>query len=108
MCFYKILKNDETGYVTQCNKCKHMHVAFGNTILTFTEDQFSEFSSMVWDYYEQYKGETFRDTKIVQISTIAKPIILVYTVNELEKFCYLLKDAEKRLKHEKLFVFNNN
>lgn len=43
MCIYKKLHHNENGYVVWCTVCRHFQVAFGSTILAYTEDQFYDF-----------------------------------------------------------------
>lgn len=105
---YKTLESNEHGYVMQCNRCMHIHVAFGNTILAFTYDQLIHFYCTVRAACKENKHTCCRDTKSIQIPTAASSLMLVYSINELEHFYSLLNRAIKKLDDEKLFIFSHN
>lgn len=108
MCCYKTLGRNEHGYVTRCNNCRHIHVAFGNTLLAFTYDQFTSFRQAVVSQYETNKYCYPKESKSIQIPTAIRSIILVYSLNELEQFIPLLNEAIKEIGNEQLFVFSKN
>lgn len=108
MCCYKTLESNEHGYVMRCNSCRHIHVAFGNTILAFTYDQLIHFYRTIQAAREDNKYNCCRDTKSIQIPTAARAVMLVYSINELEHFHSLLNKAIKKLDDEKLFIFSHN
>jgi hypothetical protein len=43
MCDFKILLNDDYGYVTQCFECNHMEIAFGTCLIRFHIDRLEGF-----------------------------------------------------------------
>jgi len=108
MCSFKMIYNDSNGYVVKCNNCRHYHVGFGTNVFAFTYDQFQSFASTVDEYYEAYRFCDTPDSKIVQIPTIARSIMLLYSVNELRILSSLLHQTKEKLSKEKLFVFNHN
>jgi len=108
MCCFKSLVNNRHGYVVRCNGCSQLHIAFGNTLLAFTTDEFYTFVDTVADSYQTGKYYHDRDVKHIQIATAARSVILVYSTNELEAFLNLLNAAKKAICMESLFIFNNN
>ncbi len=108
MCRFKMIYNDDNGYAVQCNSCRHIHVGFGNNVLAFTFDQFKSFIRTVDEYQEAYKFCEPSDIKNIQIPTIARSIMLLYSLNELRLLSEFLHRTEKILLKEKLFVFHHN
>ncbi len=108
MCCFKTLYRNDHGYVTRCDSCRHLHIAFGTTVLALNHEQFLAFAATVNSYYEANRRRSSRDQKNIQIPTIVRSIILLYTVNELEHFTHLLQHAKDALRKEQLFVFNQN
>lgn len=108
MCCFKTLYRNDHGYVSKCDSCRHVHIAFGTTVLALNHEQFLSFSETVDAYYESNRNRCSRDQKSIQIPTIVRSIMLLYTVNELEQFTLLLQRAKEKLRKEQLFVFNEN
>lgn len=108
MCCFTSLYQNEHGYVVRCNHCRHFHVAFGNVMLALTSDQFYEFALTIEDSYRTNQYTPSPDVKSVQVSTAARTVMLMFSVNELEKFTSILHHAKDKLKKETLFVFHEN
>ncbi len=108
MCRFKKLCHTENGYVVRCNQCRHIHIAFGTTILAFTRDQYHDFVRMIGEQYRLHKNDCCRDQKIIQIPTDARSIMLAYTPGELEKLFNLLEKANTLIDKEQFFSFNGN
>jgi hypothetical protein len=108
MCSYKTLHHSADGYVIKCNCCNKLQVAFGTTCMSYTEEQYRDYISLVDKYIENNKTAGCRDQKAITLPTVARSISLVYSLNELEKLRSLLIDGRNKLEHEKLFVFNDN
>jgi len=108
MCCFKTLYSNEHGYITRCNSCRHLHVCFGTTVLALNQEQFYAFAATVGSYYEANRNRCCRDQKAVQIPTVVRSIILLYSVNELARFTHLLQQAKEALHKEQLFAFNLN
>jgi hypothetical protein len=108
MCCYRTLQKNEHGYVVKCNKCAHLHVAFGNTVMAFTTDQFHEFVRTVRDCNQANSNCTNRHAKMIQIPTAARSITLVYSINEIQQLLALLEKAEKKQNDDLLFNFCYN
>lgn len=108
MCDYKTLYIGEDGYAVSCAGCGHIHLAFGNTLLAFREPQFHQFVKAVDDRYFAERHSGCRQEKRVQLGTDAASVMLVFSVEELERYRSLLAKASDRLLREKLFQFNDN
>jgi hypothetical protein len=108
MCSYKILNNNRYGYVVQCNGCNHIQVAFATVILSLTETQFYELIETVDNFYSCHNLYPFRNQKMIQLPAGDKAVTLVFSVNELKDFLYLLVEGRNKLQYQQLFVFNEN
>jgi len=73
-----------------------------------TFDQFFDFSQTIDEYYEIHKYTDCPHRKIIQIPTIVRSIILLYSFNELAKLKEMLGTARDVITKDKLFVFNDN
>lgn len=108
MCDYKNLVHTEHGYVVKCTSCMHMHVAYGTTVLRFSQDEFLVFVKDVRRKLETSADIWCRQSKTIQIDTDSKNIMLVYSYKELEQFVLLLDKAVDKLSKEYLFNFAYN
>lgn len=94
--------------MVRCNHCRHYQVAFGNMALSFTGDQYLEFMDTVTEYYEQNKNCSNPDLKSIQIPTIVRSIMLVFSTKELGQLFVLLNQAKSELQRESLYTFHEN
>ena len=108
MCKNTNLSKTEWGFVVRCKSCGYYHVAFGTTVLKFTEESFIEFTFLTERYLLEYADACNKMSKMISIETDSKNIGLIYSYNELERLCNLLKEAREVLKREKLFSFSLN
>jgi hypothetical protein len=108
MCSYKILQNNEHGYVVQCDSCNHIQVAFATVVLSLTTDQFYELIQKANQLYEYYGFHSFPDQKIIHIPTVISTVSMIFSLNELRNFRHLLIEGRNKLQHKQLFVFNEN
>ncbi len=108
MCQFKSILNTEDGYIVRCNHCKYFNIGFGTNVLSMTFDQFFDFSQTIDEYYEIHKYTDCPHRKIIQIPTIVRSIILLYSFNELAKLKEMLGTARDVITKDKLFVFNDN
>ena len=108
MCSYKTLKNNNYGYVLQCNECKHIQVAFSTVVLSFTLTEFYEVIQTVNGLYEHYNLHPCRDQKIIHLPTANKAVTMVFTITEVRELLHLLIEGRNKLQYKQLFVFNEN
>jgi hypothetical protein len=91
MCQNICLHNNEHGCVSECYKCGHIRVAFGNISLTLTPEEFCHLGKAVQNYYYQKESSTQRQTKSIYLQTPSKQVSIVLTIDELEHFTDLLQ-----------------
>ena len=108
MCSYKTLKNNQHGYVIHCNDCNHIQVAFGTFVLSVTIEEFDGMVRSATDMHTRYRRHPGNDRKIIHMPTIAKSIVMVFTISELRTFLNLIIEGHRKLQYNQLFVFNEN
>ena len=108
MCNYKVLHNNDHGYVVRCDSCGYLQVAFGTTCIALTVKQFGRFKNLIDDYHCMYRNEVCPSAKCVHIPTPIKAMTLLYTVTELTHLQEMLEQAEACLEVEKLMTWDQN
>ena len=108
MCSFQMIYREENGYLVRGEHCRHFHLGYGSNVFAFTFDQFKSFIRTIDEYYEAYRNYDAQDSKVVQIPTIARSIMLLCTVNELRTLKFFLQRTEEKLLKENLFLFHNN
>ena len=108
MCCFKTLYSNEHGYITRCASCRHLHIAFGTTVLALNQEQFYAYAETVSSCYQANRDRDCPDQKAIQIPTIVKSILLLYSVRELSHLLHLLTEVKEILRKEHLFAFNYN
>ena len=103
MCDYKILHQNEHGYVVRCNKCDCLKVAFGTTAISLTRKQLDEFTEVIREYSEANSFGLYPNHKSVSIPTAAKSVHLLYSSEDLKKLIELLEEAHLSIAIEQLF-----
>ena len=106
MCNYKTLHHNEHGYVVKCNTCKNIQVAFGTTAVAYTEQEFYEFKTSVYEYYNHREFDTCPDFKNNYFKTPTPKVMLVYNLTEVKNLNSLLEEAYIGLEVEKLIEVN--
>ncbi len=108
MCNYKVLHNNQHGYVVRCGSCGYVQVAFGTTCMALTLSQFGKFRQLVAKCGEMQGTEAACATsKCIHIPTPAKAMTMVCTVRELQQLTELLEHADACLQVEQLLALPN-
>lgn len=97
MCKQKILSHNENGYVALCSKCSHFQIAFISTVLTLTEQQFSDFASQVSNQLHYNERQKDENHKTFCIHTFSINTRLILSLNKLRKLVSLLDKANSSL-----------
>lgn len=94
---YKMLHLNAQGYVLKCLCCDHYQLAFGTSLLIFSQQELYDFWQMVQRQIS-YSGEVDNpQLKQFQLPTVTPKVILVFNLRELQELEYLLKQAHFRL-----------
>jgi len=108
MCSYRTLHHCEHGYVLRCERCGHLNIGFGTTVLALTDDQFYAFADKIEDLYAMHGEDREQHRKHICVPTATSSVTLIYSLNDLKHLSVLLDKAKDRLLLEKLFVFHDN
>src|SRR5688572_10415859 len=91
MCHNTCLHTSEHGCVSECSKCGHFQVTFGNVLLTVTQKEFCLISKAAQKFYFEKENHTERHIKSVYLQTPSKSVSIALSINELEHFTDLLQ-----------------
>lgn len=108
MCKNTNVSKTEWGFVARCKHCRYYHVAFGTTILKFSEEQFLDFADNVLVEKKAFSDISNRTSKMITIETENKNMCLIYSYNEVERLCVLLIEAGDVILKERLLNFSLN
>lgn len=106
MCNFKTLHQSNNGYVTQCSRCNHIRIVFGNFCITQSKEGLQTMASDIGKFYETKQSE--EKNKNIYLRTPAKNIMLVLTINELEELNNLLQQASLLLEANNILYADKN
>lgn len=77
----KIISHSKNGFLLHCCGCNNYQLAFGTSILSFTEEQLQDFTEMVLE--EDFSDcKSFPQRKLIQLPTFTEHVMLIVTYNE--------------------------
>ena len=101
----KLLSHTENGFIVRCNNCKHYRLAFGTTLVCFSDSELKEFKHEVKDQIEFFLHDGFHDQKIIQLPLPTDNACMILNYTELIKLAdmftevCLLEEAETILQN---------
>ena len=105
MCKQKVLHHSSYGSIAFCNSCKKFQLAFGTTLVHFSEENFKELCEFIHEY--PLHGDLNSPIKNIWLPLYENSIFLVLTNRE---FCHLndlFIEAEASFEVFKLLSFLN-
>jgi len=102
MCRFKNWYQDESGYIIQCEDCRHFQVSFGTSMLTLDEMQYSEFLKIVTAKKMDHVQMHNPDCKCIILPTPSHNIHLILTENELLHLHEMVQAADIEIKTQQL------
>lgn len=106
MCDFKILHHCEKGYVVQCERCEHIQLAFGTTMMVMDKGEFQNFRNLISKLAELHKLEPFPESKNITLPTSCRQVHLVLSSKEVEVFNDLLDQASLMLEANEILCAN--
>jgi hypothetical protein len=102
MCRTKVLANNRHGYITRCENCAKVQLAFGTSLLGITIKEFEVFANYL--YTLRQEGDAFGlHEKKVFVQFGESNMMMLLTPCELENFIELVETASiQNLIHESL------
>ncbi len=104
---HKLLSHTENGYIVRCNNCMHYRIAFGTTMMCFSEDEFQEFQKEIQEQFDLFPHEGFLDQKIIQVLLPTQNVSMILNFKELEKLYSMLTEANLMQEVESI-LYNSN
>ena len=90
---YRVLAQSKQGYILKCSDCTSYQLGFGTTILSFTEDEFKTYNTIV---FKEINDRAFSNTptqKCIVTPTFSPGIKMVLSYNEFKNLKQLLAEA---------------
>jgi hypothetical protein len=99
MCNYQTWFHDnEIGYVVECNSCRKIQAAFGNLMVTFSNEDFEKFRSYLLTVVNNRQSNTDRKIKSVAIRTASEGICFLLSEDELLGLQQMIEYADTEMK----------
>jgi len=105
MCQPRILHEDRLGYISRCQECGRLQLAFGTSAFAMTPDEFREFSKQARLYHSDHFDRIDRNRKDIYVPAMQPGIYLVLTAQELEDLINLLDMGLAGLEIDEAFRF---
>ena len=94
MCDYQTLfHDDQTGYIVRCNSCEKIQLAYGNLVITFSEEEFPRFHSRISRMHAQQDRSINKASRCIMIATPCQAMKLLVSLQELDEFVVMLETA---------------
>jgi len=107
MCKFKSWYFDDNGYVLQCQTCSRYQVSYGTTMLTLNNNDFHNFTSIVFKTKENNPPVNNATIKCVVLPTPSSCVSSILTQYELDNLYYMLQEVDTEMKVEHLLgLFN--
>ncbi len=106
-CTYLTLYNSKDGYVVKCVYCNKIQLAFGNSILTLSQDEFQSLRCQTTDKIRENKFIGFPEQKNITFHTKSKSVMMVFSFKDLELLYEMIEHANLMLEVNNI-VLNQN
>ncbi|MBE7441744.1 MAG: hypothetical protein KF732_06545 [Flavobacteriales bacterium] len=97
MCNYKILTENNNGFIVQCLACEHIQLGFGTSLINFSEEDYFDFHLQVRDFLKRKIKISNRKEKCIYLNTYSENSKMVLSYNELMMLTELLTEASNLL-----------
>jgi hypothetical protein len=104
MCIYKILAQNEDGYVILCNECNHYQLAFGTTGASFSKDKFVDFCDYVIVLNQSAVCNFYMNNKRIKINLFQGSVMMILNHKELKNLYEMVCEAKFNLEMDDLFT----
>ena len=107
MCEFQSLYYEDDGYVVHCKDCGYYQVAFGNTMLSLSPDDYIALTKVVKRKHYNVDFSASENTRNVVIPTPSQGMYLLLTKNEATRLHEILEEADTEEKAQTLInLFN--
>lgn len=108
MCNLQVLTHNESGYVVQCEQCRHFQIAFGTTVVCFSGDDIIRFEHIAGETAATWNDDGFPDRKSIYLPLFADQVQLVVSFRELKQLQQMLAEALIMSETNKLLNHHDN
>ena len=95
ICHHKVLYHSPKGLASYCQQCSYIQIAFGTTVVSFSENQFTEFCDYIQHFFPTYKG-AYHHHKAIYLPINSQNIGWILTAQELRELRTMLRIAQER------------
>jgi hypothetical protein len=104
MCEFQSLYYSDDGYVVQCKDCGYYQLAFGNTMLSLSAEEYIALCKMVKNKRNDIDYTSFENTRNIVIPTPSQSLFLLLTKEEANRFHKILEAADTEEKAQQLMA----
>jgi len=104
MCEFRSLYYNDDGYVVQCKDCGYYQLAYGNTMLSLSGEDFRKMRSIVKMKQMEVDFAASENTRNVVIPTPSPGQYLLLTKEESNRFHEILEAADNEEKAQELIA----
>ena len=90
MCRPLTLHHTDHGYVSWCNHCEHISVAFGNVLMTILPSQAGCFITLLSHDIQHYRNKISENEKAFIYNSDSNSVRLILNFKEIENLYALL------------------
>jgi len=83
MCDFHVLHHDGRGYVAHCAGCRRVQAAFGNVVLSLTQEEFEALAKRIAVREEEHAHCRDCPVKDIYLHTPAENMLFVFSGKEL-------------------------
>jgi hypothetical protein len=109
MCQYHTwFRDEQQGFVIECNACGKIQVAFGMIMASFQEPDFHRFRDYIRGKIACIPADGNPNEKNVLLNTPCESLSLLFSYRELDKLHDMLEQADTEMKtHKMLQLFQD-
>ena len=98
MCTTRILARSSSGFISQCQECESIHLAYGTTLMQFEWQDFEEYAALISQDVQLIEKRADSGRKCVQLAHPGHAgFSLVLTKNELLQVHRMVQEASLML-----------
>lgn len=98
MCSYRYLSFKENiGYISLCNACENLHIAYGNFLLTLPQNILPDFQKVLDAYAYDYRYTDVPHRREIYIPMPYMSLVLYLSLYEVQELSGMIDAADSEL-----------
>jgi hypothetical protein len=103
MCqYHSWFRDEQQGFVIECNACGKIQVAFGMVMASFREPDFHTFREYIRSKFAGLRADGNPNEKNILLNTPCESLSLLFSYGELGNLHDLLEQADTEMKTHKM------